>query len=154
MRQGKIINNLKNITIGSNFMMSPNCQLFAQGRIGDATINIGNNVSINYNVMINADCGGEIIIGNDVLIGPYTVVRAANHIHDNHEILIRNQGHQGGKITIEDDVWIGANVSIVPNVRIGKSTVIGAGSVVCTDIPPFSVAVGNPAKKIRDRRKK
>ena len=105
------------------------------------------------NVMINADCGGRIIIGNDVMIRPNTVMRASNHKFNNlHESIIF-QGHVPGKIHIEDDVWIGANVTIVPNIRIGKSSVIGAGSVICKDIPPFSIVVGNPAKKIKDRRK-
>jgi len=79
MHDGRIIANHENITLGSSFNMGPNCQLFAQGKPGDATIIIGNNVSLNFNVMINADCGGKIIIGNDVIIGPYTVMRAANH---------------------------------------------------------------------------
>ena len=77
--QGSVIRNIENVTIGKEFSISPHCQLFAQGKIGDAKIVIGDNVSLNYNVMINADCGGRIRIGNDVRIGPYTVLRAANH---------------------------------------------------------------------------
>jgi acetyltransferase-like isoleucine patch superfamily enzyme len=52
-------------------------------------------------------------------------------------------------IIIEDDVWIGAQTIVLPGVRIGKGSVIGAGSVVTRDVPPFTVAAGNPAKVIR-----
>ena len=131
--------------------MAPNCSLFAQYKPGDAKIIIGNNVSLNFNVMINADGGGRIIIGNDVMIGPYTVMRAANHRLDDIEKSMIKQGHVPGKITIKDDVWLGAHVTILPNVTIGESTVIGAGSVVTSDIPPFSIAVGAPAKVIKKR---
>jgi acetyltransferase-like isoleucine patch superfamily enzyme len=54
-----------------------------------------------------------------------------------------------GSVTIEDNVWIGDKVTILPNVRIGEGSVIGANSVVTKDIPPFCVAAGNPAKIIR-----
>ena len=58
-----------------------------------------------------------------------------------------------GKIIIEQDCWIGANVTVMPNVTIGESSVIGAGAVVTKDVPPYSVAVGIPAKVIRDIKK-
>lgn len=54
-------------------------------------------------------------------------------------------------VSIEDDVWLGYNVTVLPGVTIGKGSVIGAGSVVCSDIPPYSIAVGNPAKVIKRR---
>ena len=152
MRDGRIITNHENITLGSSFNMGPNCQLFAQGKPGDATIIIGNNVALNFNVMINANFGVKIIIGNDVRVGPYTVMRAANHRIEDIKQPIYMQGYEPGQITIEDDVWIGAHVTVLPNVTIGKSSVIGAGSVVTSDIPPFSIAVGVPAKVIKQRK--
>jgi len=151
LSDGRIINNPANIALGEKFRMAPNCQLYAQGKLGDASISIGSNVALNFNVMVNADCGGRIIIGNDVMIGPNTVMRASNHKFDKLQEPIIFQGHIPGEIHIEDDVWIGANVSIVPNITIGKSSVIGASSVVCSNIPSFSVAAGNPAKVIKNR---
>jgi acetyltransferase-like isoleucine patch superfamily enzyme len=53
---------------------------------------------------------------------------------------------------IEDDVWLGAGVTVVDGVTIGKGSIIGAGAVVTSDIPPYSIAVGIPAKPVRDRR--
>lgn len=55
----------------------------------------------------------------------------------------------GGDVIIEDGVWIGANSTILPGVRIGEKSVIGAGSVVLKDIPPFCIAFGNPCKPIK-----
>jgi acetyltransferase-like isoleucine patch superfamily enzyme len=75
LKQGCKISNPLNITIGTGFGISPFCQLFAQGELGDAEIVIGDNVALNYNVMINADCGGTVKIGDNVRIGPYTVMR-------------------------------------------------------------------------------
>jgi len=115
-------------------------------------IKMGKNVHINYGCFIDAS-QGEIEIGNNVLIGPYCVLRAANHIFSDPNISILEQGHESGKIIIEDDVWLGAHVTIVPNVKIGRGSVIGAGAVVTKDIEPFSIAVGVPAKKIGTRGK-
>lgn len=153
LTKGRVITNPDNITIGSEFGMSPYCQLFAHGKTSDTKIIIGNNVGLNYNVMINADCGGKIIIGDNVRIGPYTVMRAANHKFDDIDRPIYTQGHESGEIIIEEDVWLGAHVTVIANVRIGRSSVIGAGSVVTSDIPSFSVAVGVPAKVIKMRKK-
>jgi len=147
----QIITNPDNIHIGKLFAMSPFCQLLAQGIKGDALIKIGNNVAFNYNVMINADCNGKIIIGNNVRIGPYTVMRASNHKIDNLDIPICEQGHLAGEIIIEDDVWLGAHVTVLPNVKIGTSSVVAAGSVVTKDISPYSIAGGVPAKLIKFR---
>ena len=114
-------------------------------------IEMGKNVAINYGCIIDASDGGEIIIGDNVSMGPYCVLRAANHVFTNPNIPIREQGHEPGKIILEDDVWLGANVIVLPNVKIGRGSVIGAGAVVTKEIEPYSIAVGVPAKKIRRR---
>jgi len=115
-------------------------------------IKMGKNVHINHGCIIDAS-DGEIEIGDNVLIGPYCVLRAANHVFSNPNIPIIEQEHEPGKIIVEDDVWIGAHVTVVPNVKIGRGSVIGAGAVVTKDIAPFSIAVGVPAKKIGNRGK-
>ncbi len=117
-------------------------------------VSIGNNCSFNQNVIINASGGDRIIIGDNVLIGPNVVIRAADHIFDDLDIPINMQGHTSGKITIEDNVWIGANATITRDVIIGRGSVIGAGAVVTKDIPSNSVAVGVPARVIKSRKKK
>ena len=119
---------------------------------GPENVSIGDGVSMNTGVIIDAADGGDIQIGNDVLIGPYCVIRAADHIFSDTAVPIRQQGHAGGKIVIEDDCWLGSHVVVTRDVTIGKGSVIGAHSVVTHDIPPYSIAVGVPAKVQRNRR--
>ena len=106
---------------------------------------IGDNSFINFNVsMVDL---GKIKIGNRVLIGPGTGLFTAIHPIDPE---IRATGiEKGADITLEDDVWIGGNVTILPGVTIGKGSIIGAGSVVTKYIPQMSIALGNPAKVVR-----
>ena len=95
---------------------------------------------IGQNVVVNCDSfilGENCFIGNDVRIGPYTVMRAANHRFDAIDLPLYKQGHDSGQIIVEDDVWLGAHVTLLPNIKIGKSSIIGAGSVVTSDIPHF-----------------
>jgi galactoside O-acetyltransferase len=115
-------------------------------------IKVGNRVNVNTNVRIDAAEKGEIIIGNDVLIGPNVVIRASNHVYDRLDIPIREQGHSGGRIVIEDDVWIGANAVITPNVTIGKGAVVAAGAVVVHNVDPYDIVGGVPAKTIANRK--
>ncbi len=142
----------ENVSIGKDFIISPYCQIICQDAENGSVLTIGNRVALNLAVHINADNSGKIIIGDNVIIGPNTTLRSSNHKFDRMDIPIRDQEKEPGYIIIEDDVWLGAGVIVVPNVRIGKGAVIGAGSVVTKDIPAFSVAVGNPAKVIKIRK--
>jgi acetyltransferase-like isoleucine patch superfamily enzyme len=113
-------------------------------------VTIGSRCSFNHNVLLGA-AGGEIVIGNDVLIGPNVVLRASNHIFDSPDVSIRDQGHAFGRIVIGDDVWLAANVVVISGVTIGNGCVVGAGSIVTRDLPPMTLCVGNPARPIRSR---
>jgi len=112
---------------------------------------IGKNVSINRFVTIDASDGGEISIGDNCMIGPYVLIRAADHRFNDIEQPIIRQGHESGEIIIEDNCWIAGHVTITRDVTIGSGSIIGANSVVTKDIPPNSIAAGNPAKVIRSR---
>jgi galactoside O-acetyltransferase len=137
----------KTIQIGKNpNLMSP-CYLSAI----NGNIKIGNNISCNRNVTVDASEKGYIEIGDNVLIGQNTVIRSSNHIFDKLSIPINLQGHKTGKIIIGNDIWIGANSVILPDVTIGSHTIIGAGSIVTKSLPESVIAVGNPAKIIRSR---
>ena len=114
-------------------------------------ISIGNRCRINSNTWISGM--GKIHIGNDVQIGPRVVILTANHTFNLVDQTIYSQGSTIKNVSIGDDVWIGVNVVILPGVNIGTGCVIGAGSIVTKDIPPYSVAVGNPAKVIKMRKK-
>ena len=149
--QGAVILDANAITIGRHFGISDHCQLYCQDPANGSILRIGDSVKLNMGVVIVADCGGKIIIGNDVLIAPYVVIRAANHRFRERDRLIREQGHDADSVTIGDDVWLGASAVLLPGVTIGKGAVIGAGSVVSGDIPAYSIAVGAPARVIGQR---
>lgn len=148
---GAIIEKVENIHIGKNFGISSECRIYCQDSENGSFLSIGDNVHLNHGVMINADCGGGIRIGNDVLIGPNVVIRAADHIFMDANRTISEQGHRTGNIEIGDDVWLGANVVVLPNVSVGKGCVVGAGSVVTKNLPAYTIAVGIPAHPIKSR---
>lgn len=107
---------------------------------------IGDNFYSNHNLVI-LDCA-KVTIGNYVFIAPNCCISTAGHPID---FETRNTGLEFAyPITIEDNVWIGANVTILPGVTIGKNSVIGAGSVITKDIPPNCIAVGNPCRVLRE----
>lgn len=108
----------------------------------------GDNVSINRGCTINA-CGG-ITIGNDVLIGPRVTIYSQNHRHELKAIPFREQGYSVAEVQIGNNVWIAANVTILPGVVIGDNCVIAAGAVVARDVPPGVVVAGVPAKFIKE----
>ncbi|GGG07680.1 hypothetical protein GCM10010913_31840 [Paenibacillus aceti] len=114
------------------------------------SIEIGENCSINSFCHINGN--GGLKIGNNVRIATNCTLIPANHIFSDPNIPITFQGETREGITIEDDVWLGAGVKVLDGVVIGRGSVIGAGSVVNKSIPPFSIAVGIPAKVIKKRK--
>ncbi|MCM3340733.1 MULTISPECIES: sugar O-acetyltransferase [unclassified Paenibacillus] len=111
-----------------------------------ANIHIGNDFYANFDcVMLD---GGEITIGDNVLFGPRAGLYTSNHAINHEE---RKQGGCFSKpIRVGDNVWFGANVTVMPGVTIGDNTVIGAGSVVTSDIPSNVIAVGVPCKVLRE----
>lgn len=92
---------------------------------------------------------GPVNIGNHVNIAQNVVVTGINHNFLDVNNNIDQQGVSTSQITIEDDVWIGANAVILAGVNIGKHSIVGAGSVVTKDIPPYSISVGNPSRIIK-----
>lgn len=153
---------------GSGCFVGPGCVFESRGsiRFGNrvsvggggffnavgGSISVGDRVSFNRNVHINASGGGHIAIGDDVLVGPNVVFRTADHRFDRLDIPIRAQGHSPADITVEDDVWLAANVIVLGGVRIGRGAVAAAGAVITRDVPAASVVGGVPAKilKMRD----
>ena len=110
-----------------------------------SNIRIGARVAINYH--FTALDVAAITIGDDCLIGPNVQLLTPTHPVDPRP---RKDKLEAAKpITIGDNVWLGGGVIVCPGVTIGDNSVIGAGSVVTRDVPPNSVAVGNPARVIR-----
>jgi acetyltransferase-like isoleucine patch superfamily enzyme len=110
---------------------------------------MGNNSNIGAYSWIG--CSGYIDIGDSVIMGPRVNLLAENHKFKRRDIPIKQQGVERGFIKIEDNCWIGANVTIVSGVTIGTGSVIAAGSIVTKDVPSNSVVAGVPAKIVEPR---
>lgn len=113
------------------------------------TADFGKNISIGKRVFINSGCRfqdqGGITIGDDCLIGHNVVIATLQH-----DIApTRRRNLIPSPVTIGRNVWLGANVTILPGVTIGDDAVIGAGSVVTKDVPARTIAVGSPARVVR-----
>jgi acetyltransferase-like isoleucine patch superfamily enzyme len=116
------------------------------------------NLSVGNRVHIGVDCflqaSGGIEIGDNVILGPGVKIWSMNHIYNDPDTPVHDQGYEKRAVRIGDDVWIGANAFIMPGADIGDGTVISANSVVGgKTIPPFSILAGNPARKIGIRKK-
>lgn len=113
-------------------------------------ISIGSHVSINEYCFF--DGYGGITIGDWTRIAHNCSFISEDHGFDQIDVPIYYQKKKPGRIVIGKDVWIGCGVRILKGVSIGDGSVIGAGSVVTTDIPPYAVAVGVPAKVVKFRK--
>ena len=113
---------------------------------GGHHVHFGSGIYVNSNLTLVDD--GHIYVGDKVMFGPNVIISTASH-PVNPEL--RARGLQYNKdVTIEENAWIGAGVIILAGIRIGKNSVIGAGSVVTHDIPDNVIAVGNPCRILRE----
>jgi len=113
------------VKIGDNVTINQECRMYSSKKIQDAFIELHDNV----------------------IISPQVIFFSAGH--DYRELSLPDIA---ASIVVEEYAWIGGNSIILPGVTIGKGAVIGAGSVVSKSIPPWTVAVGNPARVIKDRK--
>lgn len=128
---------------GSNVNIGRNAR-FGRGE----NIVIGNNSGIG----INAKVPSDLIIGMDVMMGQNVIIFGSNHAFDRVDIPMLRQGYRKyPPVVIEDDVWIGSNVIILPGRRIKKGSVIAAGTVLTKDFPEYSIVGGNPSRLIKSR---
>lgn len=112
---------------GKNVNIEPNCSF-------DMELKIGNNSGIGRYSEIH----GDVSIGENVMMGPYCLIYSRNHSSSRTDIPMIQQGFENTKpVVIEDDVWIGGRVIILPGVHVGTGCVIGAGAVVTRDTPPI-----------------
>jgi galactoside O-acetyltransferase len=148
IEEGVTIYGFENIELGSNILFMKNSYIYANDR---GSLKVGNNFAMNTNSQLGASFG-KIQIGENCAIAPNCVLRASNHTFDKTDTPIIEQGHSYGEIIIEDDVWISSNSVITANTKIGKSSIIGAGSVVTKDVESFSIVGGVPAKLIKKRK--
>ena len=154
IRRPFYIRGKKNINLGKGLTTGVGCRLDALPIINKTVISIGKNVQLNDYVHIGAI--DSITIGNNVLIASKVFITDHNHgdySKDNQEnpnIFPSKRTLYSKAVSIQDNVWIGETVSILPGVTIGKGSIIGTMSVVTKDIPPYCIAVGSPAKVIKE----
>jgi maltose O-acetyltransferase len=124
-----------------------------------AYIGLGYDISLGSNSWVGPyvkiygiGAGGKLIIGDNVLIAPEVVILTTQHIYADPEIPIFSQGTEASTVVIEDMVYIGYRVIIMPGITIGKGAIVGAGAVVTKDVPPYDIVGGVPAKNIRMRK--
>ena len=115
--------------------------------LGSGVLRMGKNSVLGYFSFIQGS--GEVNIGNGSLIGPHCCLIASSHIATKKSTLLAS-GMKRGKITICDDIWIGANCTINYNVTLNNGCVIGANSFVNKDVPEFQIWAGSPARYIKD----
>ncbi|MGQ9613994.1 MAG: acyltransferase [Chloroflexus sp.] len=140
------------ISIGAESMVMKNAILHVYNfrNLPHSHITIGQRSLIGESCILRGQ--GGITIGDDVYLGTLVQVLAVNHVFHDTTRPISAQGITAQGITIGDGSWIGSGAIILDGVRIGRNVVVGAGAVVTKDIPDYCVAVGNPARVVRDLR--
>lgn len=157
------------IFIGDNVVIDDNCLLDAKGE-NNRGIEIGSGVFIGRNGILHCKNGDIIIkdnvnigfncdiassnrveIGNNVLLAAYAYVVGGGHDYSRTDVAVLEQKRVAKGIIIEEGVWIGAGVTVLDGVIVGEGSILGTGAVVNSDIAANSIAVGMPAKVIRER---
>ena len=136
------------ISLGDSVIIRPSTRVYAGN--SKSLVSFGNGTEIGEHSTISSS--NRIVFGNDVLTGPHVFVADHNHAYANPLLPVSKQGvkcNPTDEVVIGEGSWLGTNVVVVGNVRIGKHCVIGANSVVTKDIPDYSVAAGIPAKVIK-----
>lgn len=137
------IDNKGTLTIGTRVRIWSTTARTELAVFKGGVLDIGDGTSINYGTSIAAT--GMVQIGRNCMLGTHSMILD----NDFHEIENRYAMPKPRPVILEDNVWLANRALILPGVTIGHDSVIGAGSVVMTDIPPRSVALGNPARVVK-----
>lgn len=145
----------KYIKVSKGFTTGVGCRLEAYPINGEQTLFFGENFQMNDYVHITAM--KSVVIGNNVLFASKIYISDCSHgsydgneFDSNPEIIPHNRVLNAKPVVIHDNVWLGEFVSVLPGVIIGKGTIVGANSVVSKSLPPNVIAVGSPAKPIKE----
>ena len=137
------------LKLGDRTILSNNVMLSCK----NGSIAIGKDVGLNAQTIIQSTTGNAVTIGDDSVIGQRCLVIGGGNydISDRKDLIRTSPIIDDGGVTVENNVWLGANVSVLGGVSVGQGSVAGAGAVVSRSIPPFSVCLGVPAKIVRER---
>jgi acetyltransferase-like isoleucine patch superfamily enzyme len=149
LRRISIARNWTDITLEKDVALDEGVVLITGGPLKPNKIVIGSGTYVNrYTVF---DGHSQLHIGRRVMIGPHCYFTDADHGTEA-GASVQSQPMRLAPVIVEDEAWIGAHVTVLPGVRIGKGAVVGAGSVVTRDVPSMAVVVGTPARVIRHRQ--
>lgn len=130
--------------VGKHVVIETGCHFHRELVIGDFS-----------GIGIKCKLSGRVCIGKYVMMGPDVVIHTREHRHDRIDVPMCEQGQEPEKpVVIQDDVWLCERAIILPGLTIGKGSIVAAGAVVCTDVPPYSVVAGNPARVVKSRMRK
>ncbi|MPY88098.1 MAG: hypothetical protein GEU99_09260 [Luteitalea sp.] len=168
--QNVVLRHPHKIAIGDNVVVDDWCCLDAKGQ-DNTGIEIGSGVFIGRGTILSCkngdiliedqanigfNCeifsGGRVRVGKKVLMAAFTYLVGGDHLYDRVDIPVLDQGRTAQGIDVGDHVWLGAHAVVTDGARIGADAIIGAGAVVVGEVPEFAIAVGIPAKVVRDRR--
>jgi acetyltransferase-like isoleucine patch superfamily enzyme len=138
-----VIRNAGTLTLGNDVKLEAPIRPIFFHVFGGAELTLGEQVAVNEGARF--ECTRAIRVGDRVRIG-FGAVLIDNHFHDVYD---RESRPPGRSIVVENDVWIGARAMVLPGVRIGEGSIVGAGAIVSNDVPPFTVVAGNPAHVVR-----
>lgn len=156
--------------IGDNVVIDDQCCLDAKGTDNRGIV-LGSGVFVGRNTILSCKNGDIVIddranlgfnceifsastvrVGSDVLMAAYTYLVGGDHLYDRVDVPVLQQGRTARGIDIGAGVWLGAHVVVTDGSTVGRDAIIGAGAVVVGEIPEFAIAVGTPARVVRDRR--
>ena len=151
MPRFRILNEIKSIFIRLHGSSAGKRVVYYPGiKISPSTnIVLGDDVDLAWGVLITTS--GNVSIGDRTLVGYGTKILSSNHIIPSGKSKIFGAGHSQAPVTIYNDVWIGANVTILPGVTIHEGAVVAAGSVVTKNVEAYTIVGGIPAKIIKRR---
>lgn len=143
------------IRLGDNCYIGPECKIEAWDHYGEDRFNP--QIILDSNVRINSKCHigaiRKVVIGSGTLIGSNVMIIDHSHgksvLGEMKRPPAERELYSKGSVEIGENCWICENVCILPNVHIGRGSIIGAGAIVTKDIPPYSVVGGNPAKVVK-----
>jgi maltose O-acetyltransferase len=144
---GVAIHGMRNLSLGDGTAIEDDCTLCCH----NAPLTLGRSCYLNRNVRLGSAGTASLTLGDNVMVGPNVVMDTSRHRDGRTDIPMKDQGMEYRPISIGDDVWIGANAVVICGVSIGRGCIVGAGAVVTRDLPPYSVAVGVPARVVRRR---
>ncbi len=153
IERGVVLDGLsrRGVKIGDEVMIGAYCIIRASmlSNLGEG-LSIGKQSSLDAYSFIGA--GGGVFIGDCVIMGQHVSFHAENHQYDRLDVPIREQGTSRQGIVVEDDCWVGSNVTFLDGAHVGRGCVIAAGTVVRGEIPAYSVVAGVPGRVIKSRR--